>query len=99
MRAEAPRLGVARKITVVDQGFYNNAGFSNYDPMLKFYAELAGHRGLAVSVVHDAGSVAIGDAVASCDPQALAALHAAAHLHTLVSDQDCRLARVTAVTP
>ena len=99
VRAQAPRLGFGSKLTVVDGGFYNDAGFADYDPMLKFYAELSGRRRLAVSVVHDVGAVAVGDTAASCDPQALAALRQADRLQPLLADRGCLLARVTAVSP
>ncbi|WP_174300186.1 glycosyltransferase family 39 protein [Caulobacter sp. S45] len=99
IRAEGPRLGVGARLTVLDGGFYNNAGFVAYNPMLKFYADLSGQRGLPVTVVHDPDELDAGDAIASCDPTALAALGRSHALQPLMSDRGCLLARIGADRP
>ena len=78
----------------MDGGFHNDAGFRAYDPMLKFYAELAARRGLAISIVHDVGGLRAWTSVASCDPQVLHDLQHAYRLQLITSGQGCLLQRV-----
>ncbi len=99
LRAERTGLAIGPRLTVLDGGFYNNAGFAAYDPMLKFYAELSAQRGLPVTVVHDPDGLAPGATFASCDPPAVAALRGSRSLQLLLTDQGCVLARVGAWSP
>ncbi len=99
LRAQRFVLGIGPRLTVLDGGFYNDAGFAAYNPMLKFYAELSATRGLPVTVVHDADDLAPGAAFASCDPPAMAGLGKSHRLQTLLSDQGCALARMGAEKP
>jgi hypothetical protein len=93
--AAARSKGVAGPLTVLDTGFYNDAGFAAYDPMLKFYADLSAARGLAVSVVHtDDGELEAGALVATCDPRAMRRLDDDYRLTRVLDVQGCRLDRV-----
>ncbi len=96
IRAERGRLAIGPRLTVLDGGFYNNAGFAAYDPMLKFYAELSAKRGLPVTVVHDPDDMPPGAVVASCDPPALATLGQSHPLRPLLRNEGCVLAQIGA---
>ncbi len=87
------------QVTVVDGGFRNDAGFADYDPMLKFYAGLEGRRGLAVAIVHSADGLARGQTVASCDPDAEADLRDAYDLRPMLWSRGCFAARVVSALP
>ena len=85
---------LAPQVTVVDTGFRNDAGFPDYDPMLKFYADLLRPRGLVVEVAHADAGRAPGEAVGSCDPSVLRALHRDYRLQPLLDVRGCELSRV-----
>ncbi len=84
---------------MLDGGFYNDAGFAAYNPMLKFYADLSATRGLPVTVVHDPDALPAGAVFASCDPPAIASLRGSRSLKPLLKDQGCLLARIGAERP
>ena len=99
LRTERTGLAPRPPLTVLDGGFYNNAGFAAYDPMLKFYADLSAERGLPITVVHDPDRLAPGGVFASCDPPAIAALRESRSVRTLLDDRGCVLARLGAADP
>ena len=99
LREDRSALGIGPRLTVLDAGFFNNAGFADYDPMLKFYAELSARQGLPVTVIHDPGDLSPGDRVASCDPPALSVLREDFTLMPLVSERGCVLVSVGAPAP
>ena len=99
LRSQQARLRLGPTLTVLDGGFYNDAGFAHYDPMLKFYAERSARRGLAIRVVDDVSGLAQGEAIASCDPEALSALRTSRRLTPLLTERGCVLATLGAGPP
>ena len=93
------RLDPPRPVTVLDGGFYNDAGFAAYDPMLKFYADLEGARGLAVRVVHGLGRWAPGERVGGCGAAAASALRRDPRLAPILSVDGCTLFRAASDRP
>lgn len=63
---------VGSGLVIVDSGVSNNAGFEAYNPILKFYAEIAEEHGISVSVVQPGFRLAFGTLTASCDAKSLA---------------------------
>ncbi len=91
--------GLGPRVTVVDQGFPNDAGFADYDPMLKVYAGLAARRGLALTVVRSPDSLIPGETVASCDAAAWASFSWPGRLQPLLVRQGCIVVRIIGVPP
>ena len=86
--------GVTSPVAVLDSGFHNDAGFVAYDPMLKFYAELFDHKGLRLTVTHQADGLSSGQLAATCDPRVLQALQEDYRLQPLLTRRGCLLARI-----
>ena len=90
--------GGPSRVTVVDTGFPNDAGFAAYDPMLKFYAEQARRRGLEVRIVQSARGLAPGAWAASCDVAGIARLASAYRLAASRTVAGCLYGRIVAAT-
>jgi 4-amino-4-deoxy-L-arabinose transferase-like glycosyltransferase len=90
------RRGGGEPLFVTDGGLFNAAGFSTYNPMLRFDATLAARRGRALKVVTPDAALPLGAQIATCDAGARATLHDRYVLAPEVRDQGCTLDRVTA---
>ncbi|MGC1302195.1 MAG: glycosyltransferase family 39 protein [Caulobacteraceae bacterium] len=91
-RIEAAR--PARSIIAVDDGFYNDAGFRAYNPILKFYALREASRGLKVDVRGSDADLPDGSDVATCDPAALGELKEDYSLTPRLREGACTLVHV-----
>jgi hypothetical protein len=95
-RIEAAR--PARSIIAVDDGFYNDAGFRAYNPILKFYALREASRGLRVDARGSDADLPDGSDVATCDPAALGELREDYSLRPMLRDGACVLVHVNGPT-
>jgi 4-amino-4-deoxy-L-arabinose transferase-like glycosyltransferase len=86
-------------VIVVDSGFFNSAGFKDYNPILRFYALREAQRGLPVEVRRLGEAAPAGRDVATCDPDALDDLKDGYRLAVRLSEGPCTMARIIAPAP
>ena len=75
--ADLSKRGVS-KVTVLDAGVDNAAGFINYSPQLHFYSVAWAGRGLSTQILHavEPDKIRAGAVVVTCDPKLIDAVRA-----------------------
>lgn len=76
------------QLIVLDDGIDNTAGFTNYNPELKFYAQLERKKGINIQVANLANVDAVHGLIATCDYKNTAALRNLVAVR-LVDNQVC----------
>lgn len=79
---------MSNQLIVLDDGIDNTAGFTNYNPELKFYAQLERQKGINIQVANLANVDALHGLIATCDYKNTAALRNLVAVR-LVDNQVC----------
>ena len=89
---DEPRLDGA---LIIDLGLPNDAGFRYYNPVARFFAEIATWRGTHVTVVPPDAPIAKDATILSCDPRVRHWLDAQSFFTVIQSDTRCVLGQVS----
>jgi 4-amino-4-deoxy-L-arabinose transferase-like glycosyltransferase len=79
---------------ILDLGLPNDAGFQNYNPVARFFAEDAGRRGEDIQIATPGTAIANHTTVITCDPRVWTWLKSRSEFTAIQSDTRCVVGRL-----
>jgi 4-amino-4-deoxy-L-arabinose transferase-like glycosyltransferase len=80
---------------ILDLGLHNDAGFQNYNPVARFFAEDAGRRGEHIQIATPGTAIANDATVITCDPRVWTWLKSRSGFTAIQSDTRCVVGRMS----